>query len=322
MNSLVMPGVSVGSAARPQGPSRWRRLAAKFWRHRWLYLLLLPGLLYYVVFVYLPYAGTILVFQDYSPFLGYTGSTWVGLKHFARLFTDPIVRQVVVNTLVLSGLQIAVAFPVPIALALMLNEVRNQAFKRTIQTAIYFPHFISWVILISIWYQVFNSRGLVNQALAEWNQPTISFLTNPSFFRPSFIIQGIWRDAGWGTIIFLAALSGIDVALYEAAAVDGASRWQRLRHITLPGILPVVMVVLILRLGTVLTVGFEHVFLLLNSSNDSIAQVIETYVYYRGVISGNFSFAATVDLAKGAVGLVLVMAVNRLAKLIGQGGIF
>jgi putative aldouronate transport system permease protein len=322
MNSLVMPSIPRTGVARPQGQTRWRKLGARFWRHRWLYLLLLPGLVYYLVFVYLPYAGTILVFQDYSPFLGYAGSKWVGLKHFVRLFTDPIVRQVVVNTLMLSGLQIAIAFPVPIALALMLNEVRNQFFKRTIQTAIYFPHFISWVIIVSIWYQLFNSRGLVNQILAEVNQPTMSFLTNPAFFRPTFIIQGIWRDAGWGTVIFLAALSGIDVALYEAAAVDGASRWQRMVHITIPSLLPVVMIVLILRLGTVLTVGFEHVFLLLNSSNDAIAQVIETYVYYRGVISGNFSFAATVDLAKGAVGLVLVLAVNRLAKLIGQGGIF
>lgn len=322
MNTQLVQRAYGAGTVRPNTLSRWRRLCAQFWRHRWLYVLLLPGLLYYLVFVYWPYLGTIIVFQDYNPYLGFAGSTWVGLKHFVRLFTDPTVRQVVTNTLVLSGLQIAIAFPVPIALALMLNEVRHQFFKRSIQTAIYLPHFISWVIIVSIWYQLFSSHGMINQMLAESGRSTISFMTNPDFFRPSFILQGIWRESGWGTIIFLAALSGIDVALYEAAAVDGASRWQRLRHITLPGILPVVMIVLILRLGTVLTVGFEHVFLLLNSSNDAIAQVIETYVYQRGVLNGNFSFAATVDLAKGAVGLVLVLAVNRLAKAVGQGGIF
>ena len=322
MDRLLVQSAYGAAVTRAQERSWWRQLIGKFWRHRWLYLLLAPGLAYYLIFIYLPYAGTILVFQDYSPYLGYAGSKWVGLKHFVRLFSDPIVRQVVVNTLVLSGLQIAIAFPVPIALALMLNEVRQQLFKRAIQTAIYFPHFISWVIIVSIWYQLFHSRGLVNLMLAEAGLPTTAFLTNPAYFRLSFIVQGIWRDSGWGTIIFLAALSNIDVALYEAAAVDGASRWQRLRHITLPGILPVVMIVLILRLGTVLTVGFEHVFLMQNSSNDAISQVVETYVYYRGIVSGNFSFAATVDLAKGAVGLVLVLAANRLAKLIGQGGIF
>jgi putative aldouronate transport system permease protein len=299
-----------------------QRFVAQIWGRRWLYVLLLPGLLFYVIYIYVPYLGSVIAFQDYNPFLGIGGSPWVGFGHFQRLFTDPEVVTVVINTIVLSILQIVIAFPVPIILALMLNEVRNQFFKRSIQSLIYLPHFLSWVIIVSIWYQLFGSNGPINQTLIQSGMQKVNFLTNPDLFRPSFILQNIWKESGWSTILFLAALTGIDIQLYEAAAMDGASRWQRLWHITLPGIIPITLVILTLRLGTVLTIGFEHIFLLLNSSTESVAQVIDTFTYYRGIVNGDFSFATAVGLAKGIVGLVLVLATNRLAKSFGQGGLF
>lgn len=316
-----LPGEGQEVRSRPR-PSAWRRTLTKIWRHWTLYLLLLPGVLFFLVYIYVPLLGNIIAFQDFSPFRGFFNSPWVGLKHFQRLFTDPDVRRVIWNTVSLSGLQIVLAFPIPIILALMLNEARNEFFKRTVQSIIYLPHFISWVIIVGIWFQIFGSRGLVNQGLLEWGLTPANFLTSAEWFRPMFVLQTIWKESGWGTIIFLAALTGIDPQFYEAAAIDGANRWQRLWYITLPGITPVILIVLILRLGNVLNVGFEHVFLLLNSGTEPVAQVLDTFVYFRGIQQGNFSFATAVGLLKGVVGLGLVVTANRLAKRFGEGGIF
>lgn len=294
---------------------------ANLWRRRWLYVLLLPGLIYFAVYIYVPYFGSVIAFQDFSPFRGIENSPWVGFKHFERLFTDPAFGRVVGNTLVLSFLQIVVAFPVPIILALMLNEVASPIYKRTVQSIVYLPHFISWVIIVGIWNQLFGSQGLANQARMEMGLDPMSFLTNIDFFRPSFILQNIWKESGWGTVIFLAALTSVNVQLYEAAAIDGANRLHQLWHVTLPAIMPVILIVLIIRLGHVLTIGFEHIFLLLNSATESQAQVIDTFVYTRGIINGNFSFATAAGLVQGIVGLILVLVANRLAKRFGEGGI-
>lgn len=302
-------------------PGRLRYLFSRVWKHKWLYVLLLPGLLYFVIYVYLPLLGSVIAFQDFSPFRSFSGSPWVGLKHFERLFTDPDLPRVVVNTFVLSSLQIILAFPVPIVLALMLNEVRNEVYKRTIQSIIYLPHFISWVVIVGIWYQMFGSQGLINQVLSDADLGTVNFLTDPTWFRINFVLQNVWKGAGWGTIIFLAALTGIDEQLYEAAAIDGASRLQRMRHITIPGIRPVVLIVLIIQLGNVLTIGFEHIFLLLNPVTEPYAQVLDTFVYTRGIVNGNFSFATAVGLVQGLVGMVLVITANWAAKRFGDGGI-
>ena len=298
-----------------------RQTIAQIWKHRWIYILLAPGLLYFVIYVYWPMWGNLIAFQDFSPFRGFSGSPWVGLKHFQALFTDPDIPRVLVNTLVLSGLQIILAFPVPIVLALLLNEVRSEIYKRTIQSIIYLPHFISWVVIVGIWYQMFGSRGLMNQVLGEFGVEPISFLTDPFWFRLNFVAQNIWKSSGWGTIIFLAALTSIDQEQYEAAAIDGASRWQRMRFITLPGIRPVILIVLIIQLGNVLNLGFEHIFLLLNPVTEPYAQVLDTFVYTRGIQRGNFSFATAVGLAKGVVGMGMVMTANWLAKRFGDGGI-
>jgi putative aldouronate transport system permease protein len=316
------PATTTARNQRPAWSRQFQRTAVDIWRHRWLYVLLLPGLLFFIVFVYVPLAGSVVAFQDYSPFRGFSGSEWVGLDNFRKLFTDRDLPRVTINTLVLSSIQIVIAFPIPIILALMLNELRGTVFKRTIQSILYLPHFISWVIIVGIWYQLFGSRGLVNQMLQQFDVGSIGFLTDPGWFRVMFVMQGIWKDSGWGTIIFLAALAGVDNDLYEAAALDGASRWQRLIGVTLPSIMPIVLLVLILRLGNVLDTGFEHIFLLLNSGTEPVAQVLDTFVYTKGIVRGDISFATAVGLVKGLVGLVLVVGANRLTKRFGQEGVY
>ena len=302
--------------------SRIKKFSGRVWRDRWLYLLLLPGLLFYIIYIFVPLAGSIIAFQDYSPFLGFLESPWVGLKHFQRLIEDPDVLNAIKNTLVLNLLTLLITFPIPIILAMMLDSVRQKLFKQIIQTLVYLPYFISWVVIVGIWYQIFGSLGLVNQILVAVGWEKVSFLTSPDWFRFNYIVQNIWHDSGWGTIIYLAALAGISQELYEVAAIDGANRWQRMWHITLPGIRPIMLVVFTINLGRILTVGFEHVFLLLNSSNESVAQVLDTFVYFRGIVNGNFSFATAVGLVKGVVGLILVVTANQLAKRFGEEGIF
>ncbi len=297
------------------------KIFKQIWKHRFIYVLLLPGLLFFIIYVYGPMLGNIIAFQDFSPFRGFSRSPWVGLKHFERLLTDPDIGRVVVNTFVLSGLQLILAFPVPIALAIMLNELRSEVYKRFIQSIIYLPHFISWVVIVGIWFQMFGSRGLFNQILTEIGSQPVSFLTDPTWFRLNFVFQNIWKGAGWGTIIFLAALTSISQDLYEAAAIDGASRFQRIRHVTLPGIRPVILIVLIIQLGNVLNIGFEHIFLLLNPVTEPYAQVLDTFVYTRGIQQGDFSFATAVGLVKGVVGMFMVLTANWLAKKFGDGGI-
>src|SRR5262249_15766039 len=213
-------------------PSLRRRL----WDDRYLYLLVLPGLLYYLLFRYLPMIGVVIAFQDYNPFLGFLGSSWVGFEHFERIFSDPEVWSVLGNTFILSFLQIAFAFPAPILLSLMLNELRSQAYKRFVQSIVYLPHFFSWVVVISIAYTFLRQDGFINHALTSYGFQSIDFIMDPAFFRPLVVLEVIWKETGWGTILFLAALAGVNPELYEAAALDGANRWQLIWHITLPQI--------------------------------------------------------------------------------------
>jgi putative aldouronate transport system permease protein len=267
--------------------------------------------------------GSIIAFQDYSPFLGFTGSEWVGLKHFAKIFDNAEILRVLWNTLALSFLQIAFAFPAPILLALMLNEVRSKPYKSLIQSIVYLPHFLSWVIVVGIFTIFLRGSGLVNTILkVKFGLPPIDFLTITDFFRPLIVLQVIWKEAGWGTIIFLAALSGINPSLYEAAVMDGANRWRQMWHITLPGIRSTIIILLILRLGHVLDSGFEQIFLMLNSFNMDIGNVLDTYVFFKGINQSDYSFATAVGLFKGLIGLLLVMGANRLAKKFGEEGIY
>jgi putative aldouronate transport system permease protein len=286
-----------------------------------MYLFILPGLLYFVVFRYLPLLGNIIAFQDYSPFLGFH-SPWVGLANFRKLFTDPDVGTAVRNTLEISLLQLVFFFPAPIILALMLNSMISEPAKRLMQSILYLPHFISWVIIVALWQQVFGGAGFINQALRNGGHGTINIMTNPTFFKPLVVLQLIWKETGWGTIIILAALTRIDVTLYEAAAMDGANGWRRLWHVTLPGIRGVIVLLLILRLATILNTGFEQIFLQRNAVGARAAEVLDTFTYFRGIQGGDWGFSAAVGLLKGMVAAILVFSANRVAKALGDEGAF
>lgn len=285
--------------------------------------MILPGFIYFVIFKYAPMGGLVISFQDYQPYLGIQGSPWVGFKHFIRLFTEPTFSMLLSNTLILFALELIIFFPLPILLSLMLNEVRHKLFKNSIQTMIYIPHFMSWVIIVSISY-VFLSvdGGIINALLTTFGGQNISFLTSPEWLRAIYIIQIIWKEVGWSTIIYLAAVTVVDTQLYEAAEMDGASRLRKTWHVTLPAIRPVIITLLILKIGNTLELGFEHMYLLLNSLNREAGEIFDTYIYTAGLKNGQLSFSTTVGLFKGLVGLILVMITNWLAKKFGEDGVY
>ena len=319
---MIMQDASV--QALPNVPKKQRsELMRRILRNRLLYIMILPGMLYFVIFKYLPMFGLIISFQDFKPYKGFFGSDWVGLKHFVRLFTEPEFLMILRNTLILFGMNLLFFFPIPIILALMLNEVRVSAFKRTIQTMVYIPHFMSWVIIVSISYVMLTmDGGIINDLLVYFGYQKINFLLSPEWFRPMYIIQVIWREAGWGTIIYLAAMAAIDPQLYEAARIDGASRMRQIWHITLPAIRSVIVVLLILKIGDILELGFEHVYLLLNSMNRQVAEIIDTYVYTAGLRQGQYSYSTAIGFFKSVIGLILVMLVNKLSKKFGEEGVY
>ncbi|MBS5911557.1 sugar ABC transporter permease [Paenibacillus macerans] len=285
--------------------------------------MIFPGLVYFIVFKYLPMGGLVIAFQDYQPFLGIAGSPWVGPKHFLRLFTEPTFFMLLRNTLILFAMNIVFFFPLPILVALMLNEVRNKWFKNAVQSIMYLPHFMSWVIIVSITYVFLNvDGGVFNELLAALGFHKISFLTSPEWLRTVYILQIIWKELGWSTIIYLAAITVVDTQLYEAAEMDGAGRWRKTWHITLPAIRPVIITLLILKIGSTLDLGFEHMYLMLNSLNREVAEIFDTYIYTAGLKNGQLSFSTTVGLFKGLVGLILVMLSNKLAKKFGEDGVY
>ena len=325
MKLRAEPNRGTGSAlaAAPIHSARRTGLAAKLRKDKWIYLLLAPGLLYFLIFKYVPMWGILLAFQDYQPFLGFWKSEWVGLDHFKVFFNNPEFFMLLRNTLTLSFYNLVFFFPMPIVLALLLNEVRRSFFKRTIQTLIYVPHFISMVIVASLTYVLLTTQGgFVNGLLEQYAGTKIDFLASPEWFRPMIIVQTIWKECGFGTIIFLAALAGVDVEQYEAAIMDGANRWRQAWHITLPSIRNTIVILLILRMGDVLDNGFEQIYLMLNPLNREVAEVFDTYVYMMGITQGAFSYSTAVGLFKAVVGVILVLGSNWLAKRFGQTGIY
>jgi putative aldouronate transport system permease protein len=301
----------------------WNKLLRRMKRERYIYMLLLPGLLYFIIYRYVPMAGLVIAFKDFNPFNGIWSSEWVGLKHFSRIFEDTEVIRVIWNTLSISLLQIFMAFPISILIALMLNELRFEGYKRIVQSMIYLPHFLSWVVVVGIFVVFLRGEGLINTFLTQtlhWE--AIPFLTDPSLFKPVIILQVIWKESGWSTIIFLAALAGVNPSLYEAAIIDGANRWRQIWHVTLPAVRSVIIILFILRLGSVMDSGFEQIFLMLNPFNMDTGNVLDTFVYFKGIQQGDISFASAVGMFKGLVGLLLVVAANRIAKRFGEEGLY
>lgn len=293
-------------------------------RYKYLYLLALPGLLYFLIFQYYPLYFLKAAFVDFNPFKGLDGSEWIGLANFSRLFTATYFKQAFNNTLILSFLNRVIAFPVPILLAILMNEIANEKFKRTVQTFIYLPHFLSWVIVYGVFVTLLSpSGGIVNQVLMSLHiiSEPIYFFIEKSMFRGILVASQIWKEAGWQTIVYLAAITSIDATMYEAARIDGANRLKQITKITIPTILPTIIVVFVLSIAKVLNI-FEQVFVFYNPTVAAVSETIDTYAYQVGVSSGDVSFGVTVGLFKNIVSLILILLANKAAKRIKGSEVF
>ena len=312
--------LSNGQVIRPHHKSTWQYVV----QHKWLYFLILPGIIYFIMFRYIPMGGIIIAFKEYSPFKGIWASPWVGLEQFRKFFGTADFTRLLYNTLGISLLQLFLYFPAPIILSLFLNEVRHSGYKRVVQTLVYVPHFVSWVIVASLTYQLFNvTDGVMNVIYkAISGGQTFDILSQASTFWGLIVGQDIWRETGYGTIVFLAALSSVDQELYEAARVDGAGRWRLMWHITLPAIRGTIIMMLILRVGGILNTGYEQIFLMRNDLNIARAEVFDTYIYTKGIRSGQYSFSTAAGMFKSIVGMIMVLLSDRVAKAFGESGLY
>ena len=305
---------------------KYRRLIKRIWFYRFYYLLALPGILYFIIFHYIPMFGIVIAFKDISPFGGVVGiieAPWVGFKHFNRFFNSIFFWDVIENTVVISGLKIIFGFPAPIIFALMLNEVTRIKFKRFVQTVSYLPHFISWVVTTGLVTALLaTSGGLVTEILNNMTGERWTFLTNPDQFRGILTLSHVWKTVGWSSILYLAAMAAIDPALYEAAAIDGANRFQMARYITIPSIAFVITILFIFEIGNLLDAGFEQILLLYSPAVYSVSDIIDTYVYREGLLGLKYSFAAAVGLFKGVMAFLFLIAANTLANRLGQPGLW
>jgi len=307
----------VVNAAKPKRSLKYKLIRfSDHVRNEWqIYLMLLPTIIWMIVFLYKPMYGLQIAFKDYSIFRGVAASPWVGLEHFQTLFSNDQFLRAVSNTIKISALNLLFGFPAPIILALMFNEVLHATYKRTAQTIVYLPHFISTVIIAGIVTTAFSpTAGVVNTIMGWFGIDSIYFLTRPEWFRPIFVGTGIWQEAGFGSIVFLAAIAGVNPSLYESAVVDGASRWQMMWKITIPSILPTIIIMLIIRIGNIMEVSFELIILLYQPATWSTADVVNTFVYRQGLQSGQYDVAAAAGLFNAIVAFVLVMAANTLAR--------
>ena len=304
---------------RPQGqPKSLPRPIREIIRCKYLYLIFLIPFIYYIVFQYWPMYGILISFQDYNVVKGISGSPWVGFKHFEKFLFDDYFWTLVRNTLLINIYNLLWGFPAPIILAILLNELRSERFKKVIQNISYLPHFISTVVVCGMLVNFLSSDGLVNQIVKFFGGESIQFLMYPQYFRTIYVASGIWQSVGWNSIIYLAALTGIDAERFEAALIDGANRWHRIRYITLPSIAPTISIMLILNLGRLMNLGHEKILLLYNGSTYETADVISTYVYRRGLLGNDFSYATAVNLFQAVVGVILVSASNQISKKVGE----
>ena len=310
------------------GHNTWRKA---FMQHYWLYILMIPGILYMLIFNYTPMAGLVMAFEDFSPYNGDTaiqalfGSPFAGLKYFEKLFTGPDFWRLLRNTLAISLANLIFAFPAPIILALLLNELRCKWFKRFSQTLVYIPHFVSIVIVAALTYQLFSTTDgvayhMLVQVFGKQNAPDI--MSDPKLFSTMIVGQNLWKETGYGTIIYLAALSSVDTQLYEAAKIDGAGRWQLMWHVTLPAIRGTIILMLIMKVGSLLNTGYEQIFLMQNAMNRSVSDVFDTYIYTKGIVNGQYSLATAAGLFKSIVRMVMVVGANKIAKLFGESRLY
>lgn len=298
------------------------KLSTRIWRHREYYLFLLPAVVYVAVFCYAPMYGLQIAFKDYKVSLGVSGSPWVGLRNFTDFFQGYYFWNLIRNTLVLSLYSLIAGFPIPIIVALILNELKPK-FKKVTQTVLYAPHFISTVVIIGMITIFFSpSMGVVNTLLNFLGMDSVYFMGSPRYFRHLYVWSGVWQSMGWGAIIYLAALAGVDPGLHEAAAIDGASRVQRVLHINIPSIMPTIIIMLILQVGRIASVGYEKVYLMQNELNMEVAEVISTYVYKRGLINNNYSFSTAVGLFNNVVNVILVLFANKISKKCSDTSLF
>ncbi|MET7468211.1 ABC transporter permease subunit [Micromonospora sp. NPDC005599] len=289
----------------------WRRALRRDWQ---LYSLAVLPLLFFLTFRYLPMLGNVIAFRRFQPGGSLFGEYWTGLRYFRLFFTDPTFWSVFTNTLVLGALTLVFCFPLPIVLALLLNEVRNRALKRFVQSVSYLPHFLSIVIVAAMVLQLLSVDGTVNQMLRAVGGEPVPFMQQAGWFRTIYVSSEVWQTVGWGTILYLAALTTVDGDLYEAARIDGANRWRQTWHVTLPGIRPTMVTLLILNIGTFMAVGFEKILLLYNPLTYPTADVISTYLYRVGIVSGNLSYAAAIGLFESVIGLTLVLSANAISR--------
>lgn len=293
----------------------------KFWP---LYVMVLPGVIFIVLFRFVPLFGSIIAFQNYSVTKGIWGSTWVGLKNFQDLFKYPDFQRVFFNTLILGGLRIVFTFPAPVLLALMLNEVTKNYLKKPIQTILYIPHFLSWVVVGGITFDILGMSGVFNTIRAGFNLEPVLLMQNEAFFRPIYVITTIWKETGWGTVVYLAALTAIDPSLYESAMIDGANKFKQIIHITLPLLLPTVITLFLLNIGSFIDLGFDQVFNLITPMTYNVGDIFDTYVFRVGILQARYSYTTAVGLFQSIIGFVLVFSFNKIANKVsnGEGGLW
>ena len=301
----------------PASQTSLRRNFKKYWPY---YLMVLPGVVYLIVFKYVPMLGSVIAFQDYSVYKGMLGSEWVGIKYFKSLFSYPDFQRIFTNTLVLGLYKIILVFPIPVFLALMMNEVKSHKLKKTIQTAVYIPYFLSWIIVAELIFDFLGISGIFNQIRQGLGMQPLLVMQQSKYFRIVYVISSIWKEAGWGTVVYIAAISGIDQSLYEAAQIDGASRWQRMTRITLPLLIPTIVTLLLLNIGSFMELGFEHVFSLLTPMTYSTGDIFDTYVYRVGILQAQYSLTTAVGLFQSTIGLILVVTFNKLSKKFSEDG--
>ncbi len=309
-----MHGGTVGGQTCSSSHRIWRALSKDYKRYKYVYLMLIPVIAYYILFHYWPMYGAQIAFRDFNIRKGIYRSAWVGFKHFRAYFSSYYFWRLIRNTLLINIYSVVFSFPAPIILALLINEVDFLPFKKAVQTVTYIPHFISIVVICGMLKDFLSLDGLINEVIALFGGTRTAFLMYPQYFRTVYIASGIWQSVGWGSILYLSALTGIDEQLYEAARIDGAGKWRQTIHVTLPGILPTVVIMLIMRLGRMMSVGSEKILLLYNTNTLETADVISTFVYRKGILETNYSYSSAVSLFNSVVNFIMLISVNRLSR--------